>query len=78
MAIAPDEDTREIPFTFDPKGLGIPELLEQPYTLRLTVRDERGERQILAAEPLSTSVVVAGEATMELFINDVLFMSWNP
>jgi Penicillin binding protein transpeptidase domain/Peptidase family M23 len=80
--IAPDEYTREIPFRFDPATVGNPLLLEQPYTLRLTVHDNRGERKVLeetmmASEPLSTSIVVDGKATMELFINDVLFMKWE-
>jgi hypothetical protein len=57
-------------------------LLKQPYTLRLTVNDSRGERQVLneamaASESLSTSIVVDGKAKMELFINDVLFMGWE-
>jgi hypothetical protein len=81
--IAPDENAREVPFSFDPEKLGLVELQNQPYTLRLIIQDERGEHEVLnetmqASESLSTSITVAGEATAQLLINDVLFMAWNP
>ncbi len=77
------EESREIPFAFDPKEAGIPEILEQPYKLRLTVQDALGERELLnrdipAAESVEATLQIYGEATAQLFINDVLFTSWNP
>jgi hypothetical protein len=80
--IFPDENTREVQFNFNPAQLGISELLEQPYSLRLAVQDERGKRQVFGALILpgtsfSAPIVVEGKATMELFINNVLFMKWE-
>ena len=80
--ILPDETTREVPFNFNPAKLGISELLERSYSLRLIVRDERGTRQVLDEVILpwasfGASIVVDGEATFELFINDALFMKWD-
>jgi hypothetical protein len=80
--IMPDESTREIDFSFNPVKLGISELLERSYSLRLTVQDRRGKRQVLDEVVLpwrsfNAPVVVDGQANMELFINDVLFMSWK-
>ena len=80
--VLPDETTREVPFNFNPAKLGISELLERSYSLRLIVRDERGTRQVLDEVILpwasfGASIVVDGEATFELFINDALFMKWD-
>lgn len=78
-----DEDARAIPFIFDPASWGIAELLEQPYTLRVTVQDALGERDLLerkvaAAESVEASLQVYGNATLNIFINDELFSSYNP
>jgi hypothetical protein len=74
---------RVIPFTFDPKNWGIPELLEQPYDLKITILDESGEsspvrQKMLAGEALETTLSVYGEATVSIFINDALFSAYNP
>ena len=34
---------RDLPFTFDPKQIGISHLLEQAYSLRVEIEDERGQ-----------------------------------
>jgi beta-lactamase regulating signal transducer with metallopeptidase domain len=59
------------------------DVLGQPYTLRLTVKDALGERELfhenmLADESVETLLHVYGEASAQLFVNDVLFMTWNP
>jgi beta-lactamase regulating signal transducer with metallopeptidase domain len=74
---------RVVPFTFDPTEMGISEILEQPYNLRVSITDVLGERdlvsqQVPAGEAVNTQLHFFGDATAKLFINDVLFMFWNP
>jgi hypothetical protein len=81
--IGPDNNTRDVPFTFDPTQVGDPALLEEAYSIRIVVQDEQGEREllrrkVLAAQPTEALLKIYGEATMQLFINDVPFMVWNP
>jgi beta-lactam-binding protein with PASTA domain len=77
------DSSREIPFTFDPSIIGISQLMQQDYNLRLAVTDEQGERELLnrkipAGQAITASFKVYGEATLQTYINDVLFMAWNP
>jgi hypothetical protein len=57
--------------------------MQQDYNLRLAVTDEQGERELLnrkipAGQAITASFKVYGEATLQTYINDVLFMAWNP
>jgi beta-lactam-binding protein with PASTA domain len=83
-ATLPSADgSREIPFTFDPGIIGISQLMNQDYNLRLSVTDDQGERELLnrkvpAGQKVNASFKVYGAATLQTYINDVLFMAWNP
>jgi beta-lactam-binding protein with PASTA domain len=77
------DGSRDIPFTFDPTQYQITQLLSQDYNLRLTVTDEQGERELLnrpvsAGQSVSATLKIYGEAKVDMYINDVLFMGWNP
>jgi beta-lactamase regulating signal transducer with metallopeptidase domain/murein DD-endopeptidase MepM/ murein hydrolase activator NlpD len=78
-----NKNARVIPFRFDPKEVGDASLLEQAYEIRVLVQDEQGERELLwrkvpAAQVTEATFKIYGEATMQLFINNVRFMTWNP
>jgi beta-lactam-binding protein with PASTA domain len=80
---APSDGSRDIPFTFDPQQYQITQLNTQDYDLSLTVTDDQGERELLsrrvgAGQPVSATLKVYGEATIQMKINGVLFMAWNP
>lgn len=78
------DGSRVVPFNFDPTFMGVRRLLEQPYSLRLVVSDDRGERAVLdtVAQPgevVSASVTVYGdEALLQTYIDDVFFQAWRP
>jgi beta-lactam-binding protein with PASTA domain len=77
------DGSRDIPFVFDPNQYQISQFIEQDYNLRLTVTDEQGERELLnrpvsAGQSVSATLKVYGEAKVDMYINDVLFMGWNP
>jgi beta-lactam-binding protein with PASTA domain len=77
-------DSRNVPFSFDPRTLGIPALVGQAFDLRLVVSDDRGERTLLdrrvqADEVVSTSVTVYGtEPLLQTYINGDLYLAWRP
>jgi eukaryotic-like serine/threonine-protein kinase len=77
------DGSRDIPFTFDPQQYQISQFMEQDYNLKLLVTDEQGERELLnrrvsAGQSVSETLKVYGEAKVDMYINDVLFMGWNP
>jgi beta-lactam-binding protein with PASTA domain len=77
------DGSRAIPFSFDPNQMGITQLVQQDYDLSLTVTDDQGERELLnrrvpAGQSVSETLNVYGEATIQMKINGVLFMAWNP
>lgn len=80
----PADGSRTVPFTFDPTFMGVRRLLEEPYTLRLVITDDRGERTVLdqrlqAGEVATTTVSVYGaEAMLQTFIDGVFFQAWRP
>jgi len=80
----PADGSRAVPFTFDPTFMGVRRLLEEPYSLRLVVTDDRGERTVLdesldAGEIVTTTVNVYGEeALLQTYIDDVFFQAWRP
>ena len=74
---------RNVPFDFDPNKLGMANLINQAYTLKLKVVDERGERTVFedvvsAGVPVHLDVTVYGDATLQTYVNDSLFLAWNP
>lgn len=77
-------DQRTIPFTFDPRSMGVRSMVEEQYHLRLVVDDREGERTILdrdveAGEIVSTTVTVYGDdALLQTFINGIPFQAWRP
>ena len=80
---APDDGGRNVPFDFDPASLGVASLQEQAYRFKLVIADERGERtalerQMSPGEPVQVDLTVYGEATLQTYINDILFQAWNP
>lgn len=80
----PSDGSRVVPFTFDPTFMGVRRLLEEPYSLRLVITDDRGERTVLderlqPGEVATTSVNVYGsEAMLQTFIDGVFFQAWRP
>jgi len=76
--------TRSVPFTFDPAGMGVKRLMQQPFQLKLVVQDDRGERTVLdrnlkAGESVSTTVQVYGSGVRLLtYIDGDLFQAWTP
>lgn len=80
---AASDNSRQIPFNFDPSFLGVASLNEQAYRFKLVTIDERGERTLLErvvnpGEAVSASLTIYGEATLQTYINDILFQAWNP
>jgi hypothetical protein len=70
----------QIPYTFDPKQLGISDLLENPYQLRLEVQDNQGQRDafnetVPAGQTIRVPLTLYGEAYIQIFVNDILFMA---
>jgi beta-lactam-binding protein with PASTA domain len=83
-ATANPDGSREVPFAFDPGQWGISQLMEQNYNLRVTVDDEQGEkrellnRTVSAGQPVSASLKIYGQATIQIYINELLFSAYNP
>ncbi len=67
------------PFTFDPAQVGITQLMEQDYNLRL---EQDGkvifERKVGAGQGVTASLNLVSGTNVQMFINDLLFMAWNP
>jgi serine/threonine-protein kinase len=78
------DGARTVPFRFDPGELGVRSLVEQPYRLRLVVRDDDGERTVFdrtvpAGDEVRTNVIVRGEAPLlQTYVNGVFFQAWRP
>lgn len=78
------DGSRVVPFNFDPTFMGVRRLLEQPYSLRLVISDDRGERTVVdtVAQPgevVSATVTVYGdEALLQTYIDGVFFQAWRP
>jgi beta-lactam-binding protein with PASTA domain len=78
------DGSREVSFTFDPGQWGISQLMEQEYKLRVSVTDEQGEgrdllnRTVPPGQPVTASLKVYGEATIQIYINELLFSAYNP
>ncbi len=77
------EGGRKVPFNFDPASLGVSSLQNQAYRFKLVIDDERGERtalerQMNPGEPVQIDLEVFGEATLQTYINEILFQAWNP
>jgi beta-lactam-binding protein with PASTA domain len=78
------DGSREVPFTFDPGQWGISQLMNQEYRLRVSVTDEQGEvrellnRSVPPGQPVTASLKVYGEATIQIYINELLFSAYNP
>ncbi len=76
--------TRTVPFTFDPASMGLRRLMEQPYRLKLVVRDAAGERTVLdrqmkAGESVSMTLQVEGSSPLlQTYIDGVFFQAWRP
>lgn len=76
--------TRTVPFTFDPKNMGMQHLLTDGYRLKLVVKDADGERTVLdramkPGEAVSTTVVVNGpNPLLQTYIDGVFFQAWRP
>ena len=73
---------RELPFNFNPKQIGISHLLEQAYSLRVEIEDEKGQREVFndqmsAGEPLQAIFTIDGHAAIRVFVNDILFQAWE-
>jgi len=83
-AAAGSGGTRMVPFSFDPKVMGLKRLVDHGYRLKLVVRDADGERTVLdramkAGEPVSMSVQVHGSnALLQTYIDGVFFQAWRP
>jgi beta-lactam-binding protein with PASTA domain len=78
------DGSREVRFDFDPSQWGISQLMQQPYKLRVSVNDEQGEnrelfnRTVDPGKPVNAALKVFGEATIQIYINDLLFSAYNP
>lgn len=78
------DGSRQVPFSFDPTNMGVRRLLEEPYSLRVVVVDERGERDVLdrrlnPGQSVSTTISVYGaDAMLQTYIDDVFFQAWRP
>jgi len=76
--------TRTVPFSFDPKSMGLKRLMDHAYQLKLVVRDAQGERTVLdramkAGESFVTTVQVHGsDALLQTYIDGVFFQAWRP
>jgi hypothetical protein len=81
-ASSPSADgSRDYPFTFDPNQYQITQLVEQDYNLRVNVTDDQGERDLLnqrvrAGQSVTASFKVYGDASFQMYVNDILFMAW--
>ena len=79
---APSTDgSSDYPFTFDPNQYQITQLVEQDYNLRVKVEDDQGERDLLnqrvrAGQSVTASLKVYGDASFQMYVNDILFMAW--
>lgn len=78
------DGSREVPFSFDPQQWGISQLLDQGYKLRVTVDDAQGQKRELlnrpvpAGQPVTATLKVYGNATIQIYINELLFSAYNP
>ena len=77
-----DESAWSVPITFDPTTSGITRG-EGAYEFRLIVNDAQGERTVIdrayaASESVSTRVTVYGKATLQIYINNELYLGWSP
>ncbi len=76
--------TRTVPFTFDPRSMGLKRLMDHAYQLKLVVRDAQGERTVLdramkAGESFVMTVQVHGsDALLQTYIDGVFFQAWRP
>lgn len=81
---ASPDGSREVTFNFDPAPWGISQLMEQEYKLRVTVTDTQGEgRELLNStvspgQAVNATLKVYGEATIQIYINELLFSAYNP
>ena len=75
---------RTVPFSFDPKTMGLKRLVDHGYRLKVVVRDADGERTVLdramkAGEVVSMSVQVHGNnPLLQTYIDGVFFQAWRP
>lgn len=74
--------TRTIPIRFDPSAQGFLQG-DTSYAFKLVVNDAAGERvaidEVLSTRSqVDTSVQVSGDANLQLFVNDILFLAWSP
>ena len=81
--VTSSEGSRQIPITFNPANLGVPSLMEQSYKFKLMIVDNQGERTVVErivqpGESVTADVTIYGEATVQTYINDILFQAWNP
>jgi beta-lactam-binding protein with PASTA domain len=78
------DGSRIIPFRFEPAQVGVASLTRDPYTLKLVVSDDQGERTVLdrrlaAGEGVTIAVQVYGdEPLLQTFVNDSFFQAWRP
>jgi beta-lactam-binding protein with PASTA domain len=78
------DGSREVPFSFDPTFIGTSQVMNQNYKLRVTVTDDQGEerellnRTVSAGQAVTASLKVYGEATIQTYINDILYGAYNP
>jgi beta-lactam-binding protein with PASTA domain len=78
------DGSREVPFSFDPGQWGISQLMDQDYKLRVSANDVQGEgrelinRTVPAGQPVSATLKIYGEATVQIYINELLFSAYNP
>ena len=68
-----------VPIIFDASSSGIGDA----YEFRLVVNDAQGERTVIdrayaAGEGINTRVTVYGKATLQIYINNNLYMAWSP
>ncbi len=76
--------TRTVPFSFDPRTMGLKRLMDHAYRLKLMVRDADGERTVLdramkAGESLVMTVQVHGSnPLLQTYIDGVFFQAWRP
>jgi beta-lactam-binding protein with PASTA domain len=78
QTVAPSA-TSGTPFTFDPSQVGISQLMQQDYDLRL---EQAGnvvfERRVGAGQSVTATLNFVSGENVQMYINDVLFMAWNP
>ncbi len=76
------DGSRDHSFTFDPSIIGISDLIEKSYNLRLKVQDDQGQRELFnrtmsAGESLKASYPIYGQAQLEIYINDILYQAYS-